>query len=651
MFKLLFKSLFFVLFIYLLTSCSEAPKWPDKKPGTDISKKAIDPAEQRLQQANQLFTNAMAAVQPKKNQLLLDIIDFLSEIFPDLNLPGSNEYSLIAKILQNIDQNLLNEIQNTRFVFANTRLFLANKQFEKAEVILEELQGSSFFMLSPQQQLEFHQLKVEIFLNTQQLLLAAKELIKSHILVNSTASLKNVDTLNRYLVHIWEIMNSFPIQEIEDQLVSQLEQREGPDSDPFEKPASHYIQTQLIGWQQLVILVKKHSQQYKIINQLNGWSDSFPNHMAKRSFILEQLKQRFDLLNNPQQIALLLPTKGKYAKPSKVIINGFMAAHYQQAINNELTIRLYDTSEYGSIWPSYNKAVYEGAEIIIGPFQKNYIKELSQNSDLPVLTLALNNTKIDKEQKTTQLYQFALTPEDEVNILTQKARKKGLNNAALIVPDSKWGKRLEQAFTQSWQQQGGQIVASQNYPTKTYDYSAPLKHLLQLDKSEQRKAQLNQTIGFNFEFTPRRRQDIDVIFLAAFPKQAKQIPLQITYNHGADIPVYATSHIIGKAFDKKINSDLNGITYTDMPWLLDTNLPAISRIYRQKRAPYQRLFSFGVDSYQIIPYLKLMGKNSAEQFSGDTGVLYISDLGYIKRQLPTALIENGKAKINSNGSE
>jgi outer membrane PBP1 activator LpoA protein len=649
MFKLLFQSFLFILFIFILTSCSESPKWPDQDPKMDPVQKIISPAEQRLQQANQLFSTAMSNIQPKKNHLLLDIVDFLATPIPDLNLPGINEYSLIETILKNVDQNFLGEKQNNRYLLGHIKVLMSKQQFEKAGILLDKIDDENFSALTPLQQHTYYQMRVEVYLNTQQALLAVKELIKNHHLINMSPpilELKELDNSNQYLATIWEIMSSFQIQELENQLLSQLEQSEKKYSNFFDKSISHFSQIQLMGWQQLMIIVKKHAQKYQIIKQLNAWSESFPKHMANRSFILAQLELRFKLLNNPQQIALLLPAQGKYAKPSQVIVNGFLAAHYQQSINNKLLIRLYDTTEYGSIWPSYNKAVDEGADIIIGPFEKKHIMELSQSKELPVITLALNNINYKTQHKTAQLFQFALTPEDEIKIITQKAKQKEFKNAALIVPDSKWGKRLELAYTQYWQELGGVIVASQTYPAKTYDYSAPIKQLLQLDKSEQRKAQLNQTIGFNFEFTPRRRQDIDVIFLAAFPKQAKQIPLQITYNHGADIPVYATSHIIRKAFNKNINADLNGITYTDMPWLLNPNLTVISRITGQKQAAYQRLFSFGVDSYQIIPYLKLMGSNSAEQFSGDTGILNITNMGYIKRQIPTAIMVKGKAVIN-----
>jgi uncharacterized protein len=649
MFKLICKSLVITLLFMLLFSCSETPKQPEKLADKVIE--ITDPAEQRLQQAHQRLAIALKKAQPEKNQLLLDIVDFLFEQIPELNLPGTEEHTLITEILNQIAPDSVIKIHYNRYLFSYVKILLSQQQYEKANVLLSELLENDYSGLVPLteiEQIEYHRIRVNIFNNTQQSLSAVKELILLYQLTQKQQLIADIEDNNPYLNKIWEIMNTFQVHEVEQQISLQAEKIDDTLSNTIALINSADFQAQLLGWQQLIILVKTHSQQYQLIQQLTIWSENFPQHMASRSFILNRLKQRFELLINPRQIALLLPAHGKLAKPSQVIINGFLASHYQQAINDKLVVRLYDTSEYDSIWPSYKKAIDEGANIVVGPFEKKQIIELSQDDSLPVTTLALNNIELASDQQIDKLYQFALTPEDEVDTIVHSARQQGLINAALITPDSKWGKRLESAFRQSWKKQGGIIVTSKNYPPKTYDYSESIKQLLQLDQSNQRRIRVRQTIGADFEYTPRRRQDIDVIFLAAFPKQAKQIPLQISYNHGEDIPIYATSHIINKAFNQKENTDLNGISYSDMPWLLDKELQVTSRLNRQKRASYQRLFALGVDSYQVIPYLQLMRNNSAEHFSGDTGIIHVTDMGYIKRQVPTAKIVNGKAIINNN---
>src|SRR5690606_40405590 len=47
------------------------------------------------------------------------------------------------------------------------------------------------------------------------------------------------------------------------------------------------------------------------------------------------------------------------------------------------------------------------------------------------------------------------------------------------------------------------------------DFSRPIRALLNLDRSEQRRARLAANLGIELGFEPRRRQDADMIFLYA----------------------------------------------------------------------------------------------------------------------------------------
>jgi outer membrane PBP1 activator LpoA protein len=642
-------SIYLLIFItFIISSCSEAPKKPEQKPQEKTAAINLPLADKRILQAKQRFDLAIKQTQPKKNQQLLSIVDFLLQPIEEIDVPSEKEYYLVEELLRTIDPNYLSAAETNHFLINQIKLLLFKQLNDQAEVLLDELaenlsQNNSFSTISPAQikaqKISYHQLKQQYYVNTSQTLAAVKELIIVHPLLENS---RNYEQIQNNLKTIWNLMNSFQLYALKQQLEQPFEQ-------PLvqqEKPDNYYLNYQLSGWQQLILIIKSSSQQNKIINQLNAWYEQYPQHMANQEFILSQLEHRFELLSKPQQVALLLPHKGKLAKPAKAIINGFFAAHFEQSINDQLIIKLYDTSEHDSIWPTYKKAIYEGADIVIGPFKKKYISELAEADELIIPTLALNSIKMPGDKKINNLYLFALTPEDEINIITKKAKQNGFTKAAIIYPENHWGKRLEKAYRQQWQQLGGIIVHSQNYPIKTYDYSAPLNQLLLLKESTIRRDKVRQTIGHDVDFTPRTRQDMDVIFMVASPKQAKQIPLQITYNHGGDIPVYSTSRIISKPFSKRANTDLNGIIYTDMPWLLDQKIPAISRLNQQKYTSYKRLFSFGVDSYQILPYINLMGQQSSEQFTGDTGTLTINKMGYIKRQLPTAKIVNGRAVLN-----
>ena len=61
--------------------------------------------------------------------------------------------------------------------------------------------------------------------------------------------------------------------------------------------------------------------------------------------------------------------------------------------------------------------------------------------------------------------------------------------------------------------------------------------------ARERARELGRIIGRRLEFEPRRRQDIDIVFMAAYSADARQLMPQLAFHHGADLPVHATSHV------------------------------------------------------------------------------------------------------------
>lgn len=609
----MYKNLFLLVVIsFFLYGCGGDVISPDPDVSDVDKAKAKAPRTIRLEYAKQLIQQAGEQKPPKQNQTYFEVISMLFK-----HQPGGAEYRLIEEVLGLINRNQLTPHQHDQWIIDSGRLHFQRENYYMAQQVLEqELQTRDLQILT-----WYHSLRGQLYDLGQQNIEAIQEMIKLHpLLVSEEEKTTNLEA-------IWNVLSRFSLQ--------QLEKDIGDDTFGQE--------TQLLGWQQLAYLIKSTPNQYQLNKKLRNWQVNFPRHMASYTFIQAQLKKRFELLLDPQQIAILMPTSGKLSKPAQTIRNGVLAAHFQLPLNNQLVIRFYDTSQSSSIWPIYKKAVYEGAEAVIGPLTKKHLRELNESDDLPVPTLALNQVK--GEQVTKNLFQFGLVPEDEAIQVARIAKQEGHRQAAILVPDTAWGKRLKKSFSEQWQNQGGLIVESQFYKTKTHDFSDPIKKLLNLDESVQRQRNVRQVLGKKVEFTPRIRQDLDMIFLAAFPKQARQIPLQVSYYHGEDIPIYATSHIIAKVQDIKANKDLNGIHYTDMPWMLDTSVDAISRKSQTQRASYQRLFALGVDTYLVLPYLNFLSQNRVEFFQGETGLLSVLPDGKVNRKTPMGSIKNGNSFI------
>ena len=79
----------------------------------------------------------------------------------------------------------------------------------------------------------------------------------------------------------------------------------------------------------------------------------------------------------------------------------------------------------------YDRAVGDGAELIIGPLSKDNVTSLQLRSQLPVTTLALNY--LDDAQPNDNLFQFGLSLDVEAMQTAERAWLEG-HRAALVVP-------------------------------------------------------------------------------------------------------------------------------------------------------------------------------------------------------------------------
>ena len=310
-------------------------------------------------------------------------------------------------------------------------------------------------------------------------------------------------------------------------------------------------------------------------------------------------------------------------------------------------VLLYDTSTSDDIVALYNRAVADGAEMVIGPLQKPLVALLHQERNLPVPTLALNNVE-GSEPLSDDLIQFALSPENEAVQVAKKAWADGHRYAALLTPAEMFDdfyQRKRDSFVNHWLALGGQIVAMEAYQD---DYTGIVESLLDIDDSEARRDRLSELIDEDLEYVQRRRQDIDFIFLIAEPGPARQINPTLAYLFAGDIPVYASQDVYSGIPRPLVDNDLNGILFGDSPWLLGFNddLKAdATALFPQTSALNLRLQAFGVDAFRLYPRLKQLREVPDSQIYGATGLLRLGENHNIIRELNWARVQEGVAQL------
>ena len=398
------------------------------------------------------------------------------------------------------------------------------------------------------------------------------------------------------------------------------------------------------GWIELARIYQV--DQFSIRSQLDSivqWRRIWASHSAAARLPAPLIELQVTWESRPKHIALILPLQ---EAAGNAIQEGFLSAYYQSlSVSRDVPqISVFDSTGLTDIHDTFDQAVASGADLIIGPLNKKLVNQISERIEIPVPTLALNYA--DQDRPAENLFQFGLAPEDEISQVINLAWEAGYRNAAVIIPDNLDYQRLETFFIETWTNQGGQVVSSARFIGDS-DYAEVIKRLMAIDSSEARAEKLLDLLPrLNMEFTPRRRSDIDFIFLAANPRQGRQLKPTLAFYFAGDIPVFSMPSVYDGQENQTGNRDLDGIIFTDAPWVLNPTYQLRDEVntnLRQAQGPLQRLRAMGIDSFRLYPRLKQFSNNSISSLRGTTGVLTMSENRRIHRSLMTARFEDGIA--------
>lgn len=427
---------------------------------------------------------------------------------------------------------------------------------------------------------------------------------------------------------VWEIFELIPKSELEDlRLV---------------------VPDELLSWLELALINQTYKYQpKKLENTIDGWAQRYQNHDAYDSITKELINKSVQLAQRPSKIGLLLPLTGQYKKYAIAVRDGFLAAWYLDR-QEKADIEIYNANS-SNIIEIYQKALNDGVDYIVGPFEKEATNQLYGNTNASIKILALNRQDLKNDQSGNKnLFQFGLSLEDEAGQVAEIAISDGHKRALVLTPDTLLGDRLADAFVKHWLELGGEVSRHTRFINNTTDFSSPVKELLNIDKSEQRARDLRKKLKIKIHNIERRRQDADFIFIAAIPKDARQLIPQLRFHYADNLPIYSTSHIFTGIIDSAKDIDLNDVIFIDMPWILDTKRQlsivqdALNRNWSQEKSEYRRLYALGIDAYNLIPEINRLNHEEDSFMTGETGDLTIVRDNIIKRNLRKAKFIEGK---------
>jgi len=382
--------------------------------------------------------------------------------------------------------------------------------------------------------------------------------------------------------------------------------------------------------------------------RLARWRAEYPNHPAE-----QHATDIGPPADSPREamrfVALLLPLSGAHAGGAEAVRDGFFAAWYGaravQAASPAVVV--YDTgTTRDTLMAAYRRALDAGAEFLIGPLTREDVTTLAGAGRLPVPVLALNY--LDPGQQVPfNLFQWGLAPEDEARQAAEHAITDRQHRAVALVPAGDWGERVLRAFQQRFEMLGGRVIEWGTYDPEQRDHSEPIRGLLALNESEERHRALTNVLGVQTRFQPRRRDDVDVVFIAARPEQARQLGPQLRFHRTGELPIYATALI----YDGDAPAaDLNGLRFCDMPWMLSKDGDAatlrsqLRTLFPARPKDYARLLALGHDAYTLVQLIEGGQLQPGSFFPAVSGTLSLRADGVITRGLACAEIRNGTLK-------
>ncbi len=331
----------------------------------------------------------------------------------------------------------------------------------------------------------------------------------------------------------------------------------------------------------------------------------------------------------PNRIGVLLPLSGSLASAGASVRDGFLAAWYAET-RRRPEIRFYNTETAGGAAGAYQKAADAGVDFVVGPLSRESVAALFSQAQGAVPMLALNRAPVPPPPGSAS---FSLAPEDEGVAAAERLLRRGLKRVVAIVGSDETARRSLKAFGDRLRERGGEVVAEIALVGAGPDYAGMLRP----------GAMQAQQGGF------------DALFLALKAPQARLLTPQLPAAGLGGRPLVATSLILSGGGNARLDKELDGIEYPELPWLVQprAGLPdaaSLARTLPSARGNAIRLFAFGADAWKLAAYLEHLAQSPESALAGATGELRLDGFGNVTRAPAWAVFSGGRPRSALDGA-
>lgn len=383
---------------------------------------------------------------------------------------------------------------------------------------------------------------------------------------------------------------------------------------------------------------------------LERWRSRFPDHPASEERALRFRERRIgaDWIKTESggAIAVLLPESGDFSAIGGSVRDGLVAA-WQQRPEPRPRLRFYHSGdEPEDVLSVVDRALSEGATLILGPLRRSHVNALARFGAPPVPILTLNHMD-PGVLAPRNIFQFGLGPEDEARAAVRRAAAEGHGRMVALLLQAEWSNRILDTLEDAAGEEDARLLGLQ-FIDPDSDLSQPIKSVLRVDASEARHRSVSRSLGVRPEFEATARADAQSVFFIAREREARQIAPRFAYFRAGGLPIYTTA----LAWDGGIPvpDEIRGLRICDMPWMMRNPdaewqplREALAEDHERRFRRFPRLFALGHDALLLALQFQ-QGWAPGDAFPGATGYLQMDTDARIVREL-------GCAKLDAEGAE
>ncbi|MCH4295319.1 penicillin-binding protein activator [Shewanella sp. 3B26] len=591
------------LFLSLLAGCGSTPRTDVSQPQGSVSLvKAELSSTQYLALAESTRDN-----QSRSRYQLLAAHAMLNEGNPQ----GAAQ--LLGSIKAGLAQDT--EIQ-AEFKYLTARALEQNGELAAA---LKALNYPSHWKLPDWQWVSYHQLRSQLFRAQKQPMEEVRELAE----------------LGKYL-------SPAEAAEVNDRLWKTLAPMHEETIEAFMQDARSPLYK---GWLQLAFIAKHYAiDPQTLVRYLGDWQRENPFHPAAARLPTDLDRALNAKPYNTGNVAVLLPLSGNAAAAGYAIKQGILAG-YLAADDQQRTVNFYDSA--ANPVAAYQQALAEGANFIIGPLLPAAIEAIEAMPKTPEQQLVprLYLNQLGQFSADIDKFFFSLSPSEEASDAAERLYRDGVEKPLLLASADATGRRMAEAFNQTWQQQT-QDPAEVHYFEQGNEMKLTVQRALGVLDSQARIARMKEIMGRKLEAEFRSREDIDAIYMIASPKEIQLLKpfIDVSFSVFADpVPMYTSSRARPQDNSHQVPQEFNNVMVSDIPWLMQISDEArdVNALWPSWNNGQKRLFIMGWDALDLVDKLAQMRAFPGYQFQGRGGVLSVTHEGVIKRQLSWGKIQRG----------